>query len=307
MGADAPSAPTDPAVWLAGLLDATGAARIGRKWQCVVHGRSGEHAVALSVGMRKDGTGAWIYCHGGCGLTVILAALRLSRADLRNPPPVPPARHAVAWRLAHAFPPPRSDRGGDAGWVATSITEHPYGDPETIAWKVRERNAAGSKRIHWESRNPRGERVPGLLGRREADLPLYRIREVRMAIAMEETVLLVESESSVDALAKAGLYATCWAGGAGSCPLNLLQRELADADVVLIPDHDEAGLKVAAQIHQVLPSARQVLGEPGEDARDLLQRLGAAGLTATGAATPPHLTCVHPSALTAARTPDTGQ
>jgi hypothetical protein len=264
-----------PAEWLADLLDATGAARVGRKWQCPVHGLDGEHAVALSVGPRKDGEGAWIYCHAGCELTALLQELHLTRADLRNPPPVEPARHAKAWRLARQFPPPKVDRGdGGAGWVAASIVEHPYGDPTSIAWKVRERNAAGAKRMRWESLNPRGERVPGLLGRSESDMPLYRIREVRMAIAMDETVVLVESESSVDALAKAGIYATTWAGGASSAPTARLRHDLADANVLLVPDYDDAGLACAERIVTALPSARVQLGDPNEDARDILARVG---------------------------------
>lgn len=268
----------NPTAWLAGLLDATGAARVGRQWQCVVHGRSGNHAVSLSVGERKDGAGAWIYCHAGCDLRVLLDQLHLVRADLRDPPPVTPEQHAKAWRLPHVFPPPRPERheGPLPGWVAREIVEHAYGDPAPVAWKVRERNAAGAKRLHWESTNPHDERVPGLLGRREAELPLYRIREVRMAIGARELVVLAESESSVDALCAAGIYATTWAGGASSPPLERLTADLGGAytDVLLVPDNDDAGIACAQRIVRALPGARVQLGEPGEDARDVLARRG---------------------------------
>lgn len=266
--------PTDPAAWLAGLLDATGAARVAGKWQCPAHGRTGEHSAALAVGTRQDGTGAWLWCHAGCELRTLLDALHLTRADLQHPPPVAPARHAAAWRLAHQFPPPKRGDDSGAGWVAVSIAEHPYGDPTSIAWKVRERNAGGAKRMRWESLNPRGERVPGLLGRSEADAPLYRIADVRPGVWAGETVVLVESESSVDALIKAGLYATTWAGGAGSPPLGLLAAELGAAAVLIVPDNDAAGRACAERLTVALPSARVQLGEPGEDARDVLARCG---------------------------------
>lgn len=265
----------DPSAWLADLLAVIGARRIGRKFQCPVHALTGEHTVALATGPRTDGTGAWIHCHAGCELDAVLRALHLTRADLRNPPPVTPARHAKAWKLTRPFPPPKMERGDEgAGWVAVAIAEHAYGDPTPFAWKVRERNAAGTKRMHWVSLNPRGEKVPGLLGRSEADMPLYRIREVRMAVAMEEPIVLVESESSVDALSKAGIYATTWAGGASSPPLARLSGELGGARVLLVPDNDEAGLACRDRIVRVLPEAEVRLGEQGEDARDILARCG---------------------------------
>jgi hypothetical protein len=261
--------------WVTGLLAAAGAARVGQKWQCPAHATTGEHSPSLSITRGRDGR-LLLFCHAGCGWADILRALALPMEVLWTPPVLRPRDYARRYLRRLAFPPPRIDRGSDgAGWVAVSIDEHPYGSPP-FAWKVRERNAAGTKRMRWESVNPRGERVPGLLGRREADLPLYLQSEVRMAVATGERIVLVESESSVDALVKASIYATTWPGGASSPPLERLRAELAAADVLLVPDHDDAGLACAARIRAALPNARVVLPDPGEDARDLLNRLGPA-------------------------------
>lgn len=268
---------TSPADWLADLLDATGAARSGKKWQCPVHGTTGEHSVAVAVGMRTDGKrGAWIYCHAGCELDALLAALRLTRPDLISPPPVSPVRHARAWRLIREYPPPKS-AGAPAERGFRFEAEHPYGDPQPIAWKIRLRHPTSrAKEITWESLNPRGERVPGLLGRRQVDLPLYCSRDVRMAVGAGEIVLVCESESSVDALIRAGWYATCWPGGAGDPPLDQLRAVLGDhGPTVLIPDNDDAGLACRDRIVASGAITRVLLGSPGEDARDLLARLGA--------------------------------
>ena len=261
--------------WLAGLLTELGATRRGHKFQCPSHGLVGEHSPALALRRGPDGT-ALAYCHGGCDTRSVLAALRCPLARLYRPATMSPAEYARTFLEGVTFPPPRDEPGGGGtGWIAVSIDEHPYGDPTTWAWKVRERNKAGAKRMRWESLNPRGERVPGLLGRSECDMPLYRIREVRMAVAMEETVVLVESESSVDALGKAGVYATTWAGGAASAPLARLHSDLSAASVLLVPDHDEAGLACAERIVRALPAARVQLGAPGQDARDVLAAAGA--------------------------------
>lgn len=264
-----------PVAWLEGLLGAMGAVRHGRKWQCPSHGLAGEHSVSLALRTGDNGC-IVLFCHGGCDWRDILRALHLPADALRMVPTVGPAEYAHAFLRGVAFPPPRTDHGdGGAGWIAVSIDEHPYGDPTAWAWKLRERNAAGVKRMYWQSLNPKGERVPGLLGRSESAMPLYRIREVRMAVAMEETVVLVESESSVDALGKAGVYATTWAGGAASAPLARLRSDLSAAAVLLVPDHDEAGLACAEQIIRALPDARVQLGDPGQDARDVLAIAGA--------------------------------
>jgi hypothetical protein len=255
------------------LLALAGSTPAGKKHQCPGHGLVGEHSAALSV-TEGDGGRVLVHCFAGCGVMDILGGFRLPYAALTELLPVDPCRWYESVLCGLRFPPPRVDRGGGAGWVAIEIVEHPYGHPSPFAWKVRERNAAGAKRIYWQSLNPRGERLDGLLGRSEADLPLYHIGEIRMAVAAGELVVLVESESSVDALNAAGLYSTTWPGGASSPPSDRLAAELAQANVLLVPDHDHAGLECAERIVRTLPHARVQLGEPGEDARDVLARRG---------------------------------
>lgn len=145
---------------------------------------------------------------------------------------------------------------------------------------------SGRKEVRWEARHPSGgEWVPGLLGTKEAELPLYRERDLTMAIGAGEPILLVESESSADALVKVGIYATTWAGGAGSPPLDTLRRVLGDYDrVVFVADADDAGrhcgttLATLGIVAHVVPGDA-VGGAAGDDARDLLARLGAARLS----------------------------
>lgn len=265
-----PEAPTPFAVqWLMEVLAAMGCRRTGRKWQCPAHAHTEPHSASLVIGRRDDDRGAWLHCHAGCPVTDVLAALGLRRAHLQCPPRVTPARYVQLQGLARDWPElkqpaARAEAGGyrHEAW-------HPYGSDHA---KQRLRRPDGSKAIRWESRNARGEWVPGLLGFREADLPLYREDEVRMAAAAGETVVLCESESSCDALH--GIYGTTWAGGAGSPPLRTLARVLEDVDVVIVPDHDEAGLACLERLLNALPHARMLLGAPGEDARDVYFRLG---------------------------------
>lgn len=268
---------TDPEQWLNEVLEAMGCRRSGRKWQCPAHGRTGLHSAALAIGRRDDGRGAWIYCHAGCSVTAVLRALRLRPAHLQRPPRVDPVRYVHLQGLRHEWPELKNPTGRPEAEGYRYEAWHFYGPDHA---KQRLRRPDGSKAIRWASRNARGEWVPGLLGIREADLPLYRENEIRMADAAGEVVVLCESESSCDALH--GVYATTWAGGAANPPLDTITEVLGDGDVdvVIVPDHDNAGLACLARLTSVLPRARTLLGRPGEDARDLYRRLGFDAFTA---------------------------
>lgn len=256
------------------LLDALGSARVGRKRQCPAHGTTGEHAVSLSLKRGEHGQ-LLLFCHAGCGWPDILRALVVPMSAMWTPPPTPPDRHARLYLRRLRFPPPKA-AGTPQELGFRFEAEHPYGTPEPFAWKIRLRHpTTREKSITWESLNPRGERVLGLLGRRQADFPLYLERDVRMGVAAGEPVLLVESESSVDALVKAGFYATTWAGGAADPPIDRIVELLAlHAGALLIPDNDDAGRACAARLVRGGAVRRLLLGEPGEDARDLLDRVG---------------------------------
>jgi hypothetical protein len=129
-----------------------------------------------------------------------------------------------------------------------------------------------SKEMFWETRRD-GTWLPGLFGTPTSALPLYREPEVRMAVAVDEPVLLVESESSVDALA--GWYATTWAGGASSVQIDRLTSVLGNHPYLLvIPDNDAPRLACLDQLRAAGLAPQVVVPAPGEDARDLYQRIG---------------------------------
>ena len=270
--------------WVAKLLIALGSALPegpSGKWQCPAHARTGAHAPSLGVGVRDDGGvgGVWVHCHAGCTTTQVCHALGLTLDHLTRPPRL----SAQAWirtrRLQVGFPAPKVTAHPRARGLRHEAF-HSYG-PRFCLERLRH-PVTGEKAVEWHAVNPQGEWVPGLLGTRIADLPLYRENDLAMAVGAGETVLVVESESSVDALNRAGWYATTWAGGAGAPPCERLATLLAGHDqVVVIGDADGPGRACAAKLAETLPGAVVMFSErDGEDARDLLDRLGAAGLSA---------------------------
>jgi hypothetical protein len=238
--------------------------------QCPAHD---DGAPSLSVGAGDDGK-LLLQCHAGCTWKDILAALGLPDRYLNAPPPVDPAAYARAFCPKLTFP-PVAHSGHPSGRGYRFEAEHPYGERW---WLLRYRHPVTSaKEVSWEALNDKGERVPGLLGTPTRDLPLYLERQIRMAIGADETVLLVESESSVDALVRAGWYATTWAGGAASVQTLALRKVLLDyPHTIAIPDNDEPGLKALAALRNAAVAPHVLMPAEREDARDLIVRVGAA-------------------------------
>ncbi|MBS1911685.1 MAG: DUF3987 domain-containing protein [Bacteroidetes bacterium] len=98
-----------------------------------------------------------------------------------------------------------------------------------------------------------------------SDRVLYRLPELRRAVAGGHTIFLVEGEKDVETLAALGIPATTNPMGAGKW-LDQFSAELAGADVVVIPDNDEPGRRHAARVTRSLTGVAasvRVLELPG--------------------------------------------
>jgi putative DNA primase/helicase len=88
---------------------------------------------------------------------------------------------------------------------------------------------------------------------------LYRLPELRDAVAGERLVIVVEGEKDADNLRKLGFTATCNAGGANKWRAEY-NESLRDADVVIIGDNDDPGrahvAHVASSLHSVARRVR---------------------------------------------------
>lgn len=108
----------------------------------------------------------------------------------------------------------------------------------------------------------------------------YRLPELIEAIADERMVAVCEGEKDVDNLRRWGIPATCNAGGAEKWRPELSEH-LAGADVVIVPDNDDAGRKHSNQVGAALKgiaSRIRVLALPGlgpkEDVSDWIKHGG---------------------------------
>ncbi|HEY1954275.1 MAG TPA: AAA family ATPase [Polyangiaceae bacterium] len=102
-------------------------------------------------------------------------------------------------------------------------------------------------------------------------------------LASDGTVFVCEGEKDADAVAALGLVATCNPMGAGkwSVVADLARTVLADRDVIVIADRDEAGRKHAADVREALADVAHsvIVSEvaKGKDAADWIAAGAVAG------------------------------
>lgn len=221
----------------------------GRSAQCPAHE---DRAPSLSLGQRKDGNGVVLNCHAGCATEDVVAALRLTLADLFDEPREKRERPQV-------------------------VAEYPYCDEHGQVLYLVRRLEPGDRGERKTFRQFRPDGTSGIKGIRRV---LYRLPEVVATAKAGGTVLVVEGEKDVDNLRKrTGVTATCNVGGVGMGWRDDYTASLQGAsEVVVIADRDKPGRKHAATVAESVRRAGvpvRVL-EPAEG-KDISDHL-AAGL-----------------------------
>lgn len=187
---------------------------------CPIHESDGKgHKPSLTL-KTGDTVPVVVNCHAGCDGREILKVLGINGTAHKS------ASIVATYRYQDA-------NGAD-------VREKLRYDPKDF--RIRHRDAAGN----WVYKAGDGPAV------------LYRLPEVKAAIAEGRTIFVVEGEKDADRLASLGLVATCNIEGAAAPEQKAKWKaeytaQLADAArVVLIPDNDEPGRAhmrhIAAQI-----------------------------------------------------------
>lgn len=152
--------------------------------------------------------------------------------------------HGMELQEARAQP----RKGNGRAQLGDIVATYPY---------VDEHNALLFQVCRFDPKDFRQRRPdPGALGgfswgtRGVRQIP-YRLPELIEDLAQERPVLIVEGEKDVDNLRRGGVPATCNAGGAGKWKSEL-NVHLRNADVVLLPDNDDAGRKHVEMIKEQL-------------------------------------------------------
>jgi hypothetical protein len=222
--------------------------------QCPAH-----HDQSPSLSVRYDRTGGRVLvnCHTGCAPDDVVAALGLTWSDLFDPKP-------------------EQDRARRPEIVAT----YDYADEHGQVVYQKLRYFPKDFRV----RRPDGR---GQWTWKIADAPrvLYRLPEVRAAVAAGKAVVVVEGEKDADRVAEQiGMVATCnYEGAAKDGQRPKWRREYSEqlrgANVLVVADNDEAGhahaRAVAAALHGVAAAVRVFRPAVDEAKADMTDHLDA--------------------------------
>lgn len=211
----------------------------GGLWRCAAHD---DRTPSLSVTAKDDRV--LLHCHADCPTDQVLSALGLSMADLFDAPP----DHYGYGPIEAMY-----DYPDEEGNLLFQVVRYwPKG--------FRQRRPNGIGGWDWS-----------LDGTRRV---LYRLPEVRRAVADKRTIYVVEGEKDADALRRTGVVATCNSGGAGKWRREHTEALAGAPRVVIVADKDEVGYGHARAVRDALrPIIREVTivqAAVGKDAYDHL-------------------------------------
>ncbi len=213
------------------------------KWEALCPGHQDRNP-SLSVGTGQDGR-VLLKCHAGCELEDILGALGLAKSDLF-------ASSNGTAPMAEEYLYHEADGG-----VVMKVVRKP-------GKKFAQAQPDGSGGWVWNTKG--------------VDRVIYRLPKVLEAVAAKKTIYVAEGEKDVHALERHGVVATTNPGGAGKWR-DAYSKSLAGADVVIVADRDEPGVKHAQEVARSLRAqgctVQIVQAAAGKDAHDHL----AGGLT----------------------------
>ncbi len=201
-------------------------------WQvkCPAH----EDKVASLSIHEEPGGKILVHCHAGCEVDSILRSVGLQMSDLFP---------AKSDSLAKVGQPEKSKRRkfGEKKIVA----EYDYADESgTLLFQVCRTDPKGfiqRRRVVTETSAKWVWDIKGVTK------VIFRLPQVKAAINEGRAIYIVEGEKDVLNVEKLGFTATCNSGGAGKW-LKGYSKHLVGADVVILPDNDDPGLKHAEDV-----------------------------------------------------------
>ena len=218
-----------------------GASRSGDQWSCRCPAHEDRHA---SLSMKVKDAKLLVHCHAGCQQFAVIEQLKAMQLwpTQSKPIPMPEPLQLVAPKARGSIVATYdyTDENGELLYQAVRM------EPKDF----RQRKPVNGSSWDWSIKDVR--RV------------LYRLPEVLDAVASNQTIYICEGEKDVEAARSLGLVATCNAMGAdngsGNKWLDDFATPLTGADVVVIPDQDEAGIRHAERVIESLKGRAKNVG-----------------------------------------------
>lgn len=208
----------------------------GNEYDCICPAHEDKRS-SLCVSEGRDGR-ILMYCHAGCDFQAILEAKGWEMSDMSG-------------EDDHAAPMHRTDPR-----VGMLVATFYYHDADgAVLYRVQKFDLGdGKKDFRQHKALGGGEFAPNMDG---ATRVLYNLPAVLEAARSGRRVLYVEGEKDVETLRGMGLTATTHCGGARAWKTEYA-ASLAGAEVVILPDNDEPGKKMASAVLSDIRGARVV-------------------------------------------------
>jgi hypothetical protein len=199
----------------------------GETWRCLCPAHD-DHKPSLYITPAPQPAPGHVLikCHPGCTTESVVAALRLTMADLFVCPK-PSAPSTGHKRVAKTY----DYRDANGNLMHQSVRYEPKD------FRQRRPDPANPEQFIW--------------GLGDIEPVLYHLADVLTAVQQGQKVYLVKEEKDADALTALGLAATCNPMGAGKWR-DSYTATLSGADVVILPDNDEPGRKHAEKVAAAL-------------------------------------------------------
>jgi len=210
-----------------------------------------DNSASLSITLENDRI--LLHCHTGCAINDICVSLGIEQTDLFasidekqiNKVPVPLKAENERKRM-------KANINTD-GKVVFFSSKHQKKVTESVRYSYSDGD--GKPEYHVIRSEPKDFRPmtqDGFLDLDGVDRVLYRLPELLKGIKDSKPIFLLEGEKDVDSAMVMGLIATTFVGGAGKWRDEYLDY-FRGADIVLIPDNDDPGLKgmteIATKLH----------------------------------------------------------
>jgi len=205
-----------------------------------------DKSASLSITLENDKI--LLYCHAGCNIDDICLSLGIEKSDLfapidekqinRVPVPQKVEREQIRMKANINF----------EGKVVFFSSKHNKKVTESDRYSYL--NVDGKTAYHVIRSDPKDFRPmtpDGFLDHEGVERLPYRLPELLQGVKESKPILLLEGEKDVDSAMAMGLIATTFVGGAGKWR-DEYSEYFHGADVVLIPDNDNPGLKGMTEI-----------------------------------------------------------
>lgn len=219
-----------------------------------------DKSASLSITLENDKI--LLYCHAGCNIDDICLSLGIEKSDLFAPidekqinrVPVPQKVEREQIRM-------KANKNTE-GKVVFFSSKHQKKVTESVRYSYL--NVDGKTAYHVIRSDPKDFRPmtpDGYLDLEGVERLPYRLPELLQGVKDSKPILLLEGEKDVDRAIVMGFVATTFVGGAGKWR-DEYSEYFRGADVVSIPDNDNAGLigmtEIATKLHGIASRIRML-------------------------------------------------